>query len=244
MKTFVYLLIAVGLFSCGPSGAEMTAKERPDSIAAAEALIAELEAMKAESSSDSTMAVLIETTSVVPTESVNIIPTQGSDLGFITYYIPDTMKVGARYSITLRISKHNTTELHANMDTNSVQAKVRIGHKMEARLTDIDSAFEFNTDNTPEQSVEMNESYTQWNWFVVPIKSGRHELRLIVVLKEGDIVKDIPVYENNIYVTASPLFTVESFFEENWKWIAGGIASAASSAFAWWWVNRRKKKSV
>lgn len=166
------------------------------------------------------------------------------NLGYLTYYIPDTMKVGVQYRIELRITKYKTVEFTANIDTHRVESSVRIAHKMEAKLTDIDKAFGIVTDITPEQSVEMDKSFTRWIWYVTPIKSGKHELKLIVVIKEKDLVKDIPVYENSIYVKSAPLYSTVSFFDEHLEWILGGIGTTASSLIVWWWNNRKKKKKT
>lgn len=163
------------------------------------------------------------------------------NLGYLTYYIPDTMKVGVRYRIELRITKYKTVEFTAKLDTHRVEAQVRIAHKMEAKLTDIDKAFNIVTDNTPEQSVEMDKSFTRWIWFVTPIKSGSHELKMVVVIKENDLVKDIPVYENSIYIKSAPLYTTKGFFEQYWQWLIGTFVVPLC---IWWYNKKKKKKSV
>lgn len=159
-------------------------------------------------------------------------------MGYITYYIPDTMKVGKEYKIQLRISKHNTVEFHYNMDTNSIKKQIRVGSSMETKLIDVDNVFEISTTNTPIQSIENDSSYTEWVWYVTPQKGGRHLLKLVVVIKEDDLTKDIPVYEDKIYIQSSPLFTIKGFFLEYWQYILGLIGSI----FTWWYANMRRKK--
>lgn len=172
------------------------------------------------------------------TTNTDTIQNNQYNFGYITYYIPDTMKVGQSYRIELRISKYNTVELSIGLDTNRVQRNIRIGSKMEAKLIDVDNVFRINSTNTPEQTVEMDKSYTTWVWHVVPLKAGRHELKLLVTIKQNDIVKDVPVYEDKVYVQASPIFTIWGFIKENWHYILGTLGAC----FTWWYTNMRRKR--
>jgi len=162
----------------------------------------------------------------------------GPSMGYITYYIPDTMKVGLKYKIQLRISKHNTVEFHMNMDTNSVKKQIRVGSTMETKLIDVDNVFEINTTNTPIQTVENDSSYTEWVWYLTPQKGGRHLLKLVVVIKENDLTKDIPVYEDKVFIQSSPVYSTKGFFTKYWQYILGTIGTI----FTWWYANMRKKK--
>lgn len=166
------------------------------------------------------------------------LPMSGPPMGYLTYYIPDTMKVGTEYKVQLRISKHNTVEFHMNMDTSSVKKQIRIGSSMETKLIDVDNVFEISTTNTPIQTIENDSSYTEWVWYVTPQKGGRHLLKLVVVIKENNLTKDIPVYEDKIYIQASPLFTIKGFFTQYWQYLLG----VAGTVFAWWYTNMRRKK--
>lgn len=172
------------------------------------------------------------------TTTTNELPMSGPPMGYITYYIPDTMKVGKEYKIQLRISKHNTVEFHYNMDTNSVKKQIRVGSSMETKLIDVDNVFSINTTDTPIQSIENDSSYTEWVWYIIPQKGGRHLLKLVVVIKEDNLTKDIPVYEDKIYIQASPLFTIKGFLSQYWQYILGLIGSI----FTWWYANMRRKK--
>lgn len=166
------------------------------------------------------------------------LPMSGPSMGYLTYYIPDTMKVGTEYKVQLRISKHNTVEFHMNMDTSSVRKQIRVGSSMETKLIDVDNVFEISTTNTPIQTIENDSSYTEWVWYVTPQKGGRHLLKLVVVIKENNLTKDIPVYEDKIYIQASPLFTIKGFFIQYWQYLLGVLGTV----FAWWYTNMRRKK--
>jgi hypothetical protein len=165
-------------------------------------------------------------------------PMSGPPMGYLTYYIPDTMKVGTEYKVQLRISKHNTVEFHYNMDTNSVKKQIRVGSSMETKLIDVDNVFQIITTDTPVQTIENDSSYTEWTWYITPQKGGRHLLKLVVTIKEDNLTKDIPVYEDKIYIQASPLFTIKGFFIQYWQYLLGVVGTV----FAWWYTNMRRKK--
>ena len=164
--------------------------------------------------------------------------------GVVAYKIPDTMKVGQTYRIELRISKYNTPslveDLSLSIPNKPTVKPIRVGRTMETRLISLDDAFTIKTDNTPIQTIEMDSCYTDWVWFITPTKSGDHYLRLLIVIKEDNLVKDIPVYEGNIHVKASPGWSIWEFIKSYWQWLLGSIVIPI---FAWWFVNRNKKKT-
>jgi hypothetical protein len=61
---------------------------------------------------------------------------------------------------------------------------------------------------------------------------------LVVTIKEDNLTKDIPVYEDKIYIQASPLFTIKGFFIQYWQYLLGVVGTV----FAWWYTNMRRKK--
>jgi hypothetical protein len=165
---------------------------------------------------------------------------QRDGFGTVIYKVPDTMKVGKTYRIELRISKYNTPEFTQGVSENAVQKPIRIGRSMETRLVSPDDAFEIKTDNTPTQTIEMDSSYTDWVWFVTPTKSGDHYLRLLIVIKEDNLTKDIPVYDGVIHVKSSPTWTVWEFIKKYWQWMLGTLVIP----FSVWWYNKKKKKKT
>ena len=166
-------------------------------------------------------------------------------MGFITYYIPDTMKVGVEFKVNLRIGKKNSVSISAGLPSTSVKREIRVGKTMQAviKQTSPDSDFKISELNTAIQTVENDTSFTTWEWSIIPLKSGKHGLKLVVVIKEDNLTKDIPVYEDNIYVYSSPLYDIKKFVGDNWKEFGSGAMSMVVIPLVVWWYNKRKKKN-
>ena len=181
-----------------------------------------------------------DTVAVVKVTDVN-----ENNIGAVAYYVPPKMKVGEKYKVNLRISKKLSKMLSAGLPDSAVVNSIRVGRTMSAVITDADpdkGSFEIQALNTAVQSIENDSSYTIWEWSIMPLKSGEHRLKLSIVIKEADLVKDIPVYEDNIQIEASPIFTAEKFVTDNWKEIGGGFMSSIAIPLVVWWWNKRKKK--
>ena len=71
----------------------------------------------------------------------------------------------------------------------------------------------------------------------MPLKSGKQGLKLTVVIKDG-LTKDIPVYERDIIVQSSPVYSIKNFFSDNWELFVSGLAFPLILL----WFKRRKKK--
>lgn len=178
----------------------------------------------------------------MPDTIAMVIEPSETNVGGIAYYIPDTMKVGVIYKVSLRLSKHLSASISAGLPSVAVVKPIRVGSSMSAVITDEDpdkKAFAIDTLNTAVQSIENDSSYTTWEWTVKPLKSGKHKLKLMVVIKTADITKDIPVYEDNIYIVASPIYSVKAFVSTNWKWM---MSTLVIPFIVFLWKRRKKKK--
>ncbi len=168
-----------------------------------------------------------------------------NDLGVIAYNIPDTMNVGVEYIVYLRISKKMSRNLTVGFvgDTNKlVIREIRVGGTMEVKLIETNSSeesFKITTLSSGIQNIESDSSYTTWEWSIRPIKGGIHKLKMIVVIKGGDFTKDIPVYEDEIYIQNSSIFIVKNFISKNWQWLGGSIIIPLIIFF---WKRREDKK--
>lgn len=169
---------------------------------------------------------------------------KASDLGVIAYYVPDTMKVNVEYRATLRISKKCSQNIIVGFsDTSLVITKeIRVGDKMEVKLIETNSSvenFKITTLSSEVQNIENDTTYTTWEWSIRPTKSGVHKLKMIVVIKGDNFSKDIPVYENDIYIKSSPGFVIKTFLEKNWEWIMGTLVIPF---IIFLWRSRKKKE--
>ena len=249
-------MILITLISCAPGGVSkdgnpMT-QDSTQSVNVIDSFIQESIELKTSESTnevriDSISRVgssLISDNSEVIMNDVDTTPSfidQKETYGSVVYKIPDTMKVGQSYLIELRISKYNTISLTSGLPVDVISKPIRIGKTMETRLISLDDAFDIKTDNTPTQTIEMDSCFTDWVWFVTPTKSGDHYLRLLIVIKEDNLIKDIPVYEGTIHVKSSPIWSSWEFIKEYWQWILGSIVFPI---FGWWFINKVTKKKA
>jgi len=156
---------------------------------------------------------------------VSYTPNVDVSYGDIHYIINDTMVVGEINKINLTISESvkesiiiNEIETFNNYNTYS--DSIRITPTMVCRLVDPGDNFKITPITEEEQLIEKN-SYTKWQWDVIPNNKGDHKLILTVDIIIEDNKKNIEVYENLIYVYSKEklLDKIIKFFNENWKWI-------------------------
>ena len=165
-------------------------------------------------------------------------------MGVVAYYIPDTMKVNVEYIASIRISKELSRDILIGfIDSSSVISKqIRVGERMEVKLVETNSSienFKITALSSGIQNIENDSSYTTWEWSIRPVKCGVHKLKMIVVIKGDGFTKDIPVYENSIFIKSSPVFTIETFFVNNWQYMLSTII-IPFIIFLW---RKRKKET-
>lgn len=167
-------------------------------------------------------------------------------VGRMAYTVPDTMKVGRVYDVTLRITKEkNELIIIKGMDTVNTKMvidDIRVSSVMTAQLIDIQGGFEIKELSTPEQNVE-DFGFTEWRWSVKPVKSGTVPMRLIIKVRifseNGDYLKDIPVFEKNITVETNVKYNVSNFFSESWQWF---MSTLLIPIFVFLYKKRKEKK--
>ena len=166
------------------------------------------------------------------------IQTSNMDWGEIVYRVPDTMIVFVTYKIIVRISRsHGSTEIIEGIGTNPVRTEIPVSSKMEVVLIDTspDSAFIIKRINSDGQIIDSLE-FTEWQFFVKPIKHGQRQLDLVVsLIKDGDVKQKI--YSDTIHVKNNPAQSSKNFWNDNWKWLATTIIIPLI-VFFW----KRKKK--
>ena len=166
-------------------------------------------------------------------------------LGVIAYNVPDTMQIGREYIVKLRISKKYSKSLTIGLVDNSgdlVVSDIRVGNTMEVKLIETNSSvgsFSITSLSSGIQSIENDSSYTTWEWSVRPVKGGLHKLKMVVVIKGENFTKDIPVYEDEIYIQNSYIFVINNFVSKNWQWLCGSIIIPL---IVFLWKRREEKK--
>jgi hypothetical protein len=169
----------------------------------------------------------------------------GNKYGIVLYEIPDTMKVGNSYVAKLRISNGGGDIILEGIDIENNNKKIkviksRIGRIMGVKLSNIgnEKDFDIRLLNSEVQVIEEGRSYTSWEWVITPLIHGKKILKMVIIIKEGDFVKDVPVYEDYIYIRSSPGFYLRGFIEKYWQWLLGTIIIPL---FLFIWSKRKKK---
>ena len=166
---------------------------------------------------------------------------QANDYSFgkLVYDIPDTMILGKNYTILLRINRDTSDILISNGLGYKVKAtNVRTSDEMEVEIVDPTSnSFLIVKNNSDVQLVDTTE-YTEWVYNVMPNKSGKLKLNIIVSIIREKGKKQI-VYFDNVYVKSNPVVIAKTFWEKYWQW----CFSTLIIPFIIWIWNRKKKRS-
>ncbi len=194
-------------------------------------------------------AKIIDKTNEVPKQADNKIIR-----GLVAYSVPAEMTVGENYSIKIRITKDSTekktlivgdhaipindTTVHSTITIESI----RVSSVMSAALTsDSDDNFKITSKSTETQNIE-NFGYTEWDWNVMPLKSGDHNLKLVIKVRitsdEGSFFKDIVVFEKQVPIKSNASYSISKAIDKYWQW----SLSTLIIPFFIWLYNRKKKK--
>lgn len=178
-----------------------------------------------------------------------------NSIGLMAYSNPDQMTVGKEYTIKLRISKEKNSVILINGDRNipindiKVNSKVtiesiRVESIMSAQLMFDKERFEVSPASTELQNIE-DSGYTEWEWKIIPLKSGENFLKLIVKvrIKDGnnESFKDITVFDKNIDIKSNIIFSLKLWFKNYWQWLS---TTVIIPFIVWWWNRRKKRKKI
>lgn len=171
--------------------------------------------------------------------------------GLLAYSIPDDLVVGESFTVRVRISKskNKTGIVFGNRgitiyenDVNSTVSIELIDIKpvMSAELLGDDTKFKISSLSSDYQVIE-GDDYAEWEWRIMPLKSGKNYLKLLIRVKSkvDDSYKDITIFDKKILVKPNIKYTLSNWISDYWQWISSSILIPA---FTWWWANRRKKK--
>lgn len=177
----------------------------------------------------------------------------------LVFHIDDSMQTGQGYKATLALGREQVlADLKKEMEdaTGSdakdliVDTALKVAAQMRARLKDLSPASGRSFDISPmsegNEIQDINEETGNkafWQWNVVPLKEGKHQLELVVevVLNKKQNVflpsKTIPV---TIYAKSeSFLSQFSGFMQENWKWM---ITAIIIPIFIAWLTTRIRQR--
>ena len=189
--------------------------------------------------------------------------------GNLVHYVPDSMIVNQPSRVSLVISKFKSgTELaesvilsiqhEAGLDTSRIEFKeIKISKLMTAYIYVMDSAFRIVPLSRYRQYVHMNDTAeNKWEWSVIPMKSGNHNIIIKVSARVFDGSDsgwvDIDVYNDIVTVNSIPapnpsfiqaVQAVINGWAENYVWILATLG--AIGTFITWlltFFNKVKKE--
>ncbi len=192
-----------------------------------------------------------ETSQPAPSDLSEIIEDELEKLtpGPILFNPPQEMTVGVKERIELRIAKTITEDLTLGLKGRGVPQieEIKVGTFMKAHLTG--DNFDVKALSHEEQIV-AGAGFTQWDWDVMPLKSGIQSLLLTITVRikipnYGEERKDYPVFEKQIKVKVNPIYSIINFIKSYWQWIVSTIiGSGIIGLFAKWRKNSKKEASM
>jgi hypothetical protein len=189
-----------------------------------------------------------------PPNTVSIIDAtdnSNTSKGIIAYSIPTEMIVGQKYKIRVRITKdragkniliigdRNIPINDVSVDSKIIIEDIRVEKVMISELIYDESTFLVSELSSKVQNIE-DKGYTEWSWFVSPLKSGKGYLKLIIKVRidGSDAQKDIIVFDKNIDVLPDRIWSFKSWFSKYWQW----LLSTMVIPFGIWLYKRKKKE--
>jgi len=149
--------------------------------------------------------------------------------GRIAFQVPEEMKQGEEQKVTVRISANTTEELGKDLG-GSVTPKVEtigVFPHMTVKLIG-GEAFDIKP-LTPEEQFVAEDTFTQWQFNVLPLESGEQELDLLVGVRVVGLAASgqqeqrfYPTFTRKVKVSVDRVFSVKHWFKEYWKWLVGG----------------------
>lgn len=162
--------------------------------------------------------------------------------GRLVYHIPDTMVSFKTYTIKIRISRDTSNRVILQNMAKVIDTIIKSTSSMEILIMDpsTSKSFEITKVNSERQIVD-DEGYTEWQYDVTPLKSGKLQLSLVVsIIRDGD--KKQIVYMDNIYVESNTPVAIEIFLSKNWQWIVSTIITSILTPILFWWYKKRRRR--
>lgn len=150
--------------------------------------------------------------------------------GLMVHNIPNEMKVGESTRVELRITRNAYfSEFEIGLKDANKTTTIRTSSKMHVKLYDGSADtnnpfFIVNSVNKKAlQLVANGKSTTYWQWDVLPVRSGKSKLNLIIHIVSDEGETWIPVHEDDIEIESNLSWSVKRFFTDHWEFFAGGV---------------------
>ena len=166
-------------------------------------------------------------------------------LGQVLFNPPQGMKVGVKERIEARIAKTISKDLTAGLRGRGVPQieEIRVNTFMRVNLTGDDFYIKALSD---ENQLVTGDGFTQWEWDVLPLKRGLHDLFLSVAVRikipdYGEETKYYPVFERKIKVKFDIVYATKKFIGNNWQYIIAVIIIPIIGWIVKRWLDSKKK---
>lgn len=162
-------------------------------------------------------------------------------IGHVLYQTPDTMIVLVESKVIVRISKDKSIDNTLDGISGKVNVvPINVTDKMEVKLVDPspdnDPSFSVKSVNKSEQEVD-GETYTEWEFTVVPLRKGKHELKLVIsIFRDGKSKEQ--VWSDTIQVKANTPKRILTFWEKYWQYL---MSTFIIPIFVFFWKRRKKE---
>ena len=163
-------------------------------------------------------------------------------LGSTVYSIPENMEVRNQYAVFVKISKSKIFIQQSFSDKTVRKSVIPVTENMEVNLIDNspedNKAFSIVKENTSEQFLSNDSSFTEWNWTVTPLNSGEHKLSIVISIIRNGVNKE-QVFEDTILVKSNFKNQSSFLFKKYWQW----LISTLIIPFIIFIFKRRKKNN-
>jgi hypothetical protein len=169
--------------------------------------------------------------------------------GKLAFDIPKKMKVGERYDVTFSITQSlNENILFKGLDSTKFEIRnIDVSSGMRVLIYDPEKGrnFEIHSQSANIQHVTSNKN-TTWLWHIKPLKKGSHKIIAKVhatIYTERGTEREINqiVFNEEINVEATPVFTLSNFFNSNWQWLFGTLLIPL---FVYFYRKRKKSETA
>lgn len=169
--------------------------------------------------------------------------------GKLAFDIPKKMKVGERYDVTFSITQSlNENILFKGLDSTKFEIRnIDVSSGMRVLIYDPEKGrnFEIHSQSANIQHVTSNKN-TTWLWHIKPLKKGSHKIIAKVhatIYTERGTEREINqiVFNEEINVEATPVFTLSNFFTNHWQWLFGTLLIPF---FVYFYKKRKKSETA
>jgi hypothetical protein len=171
--------------------------------------------------------------------------------GRILYNPPQEMTVARRERIEVRITQSMTTSLTEGLQGSGAPQveQIPVASFMKVRL--LGEGFKI-TPLSSEEQIVVGNTFTQWMWDVTPLEAGQKSLIIVVTARVklagfSDEQKDLNIIERKISVRVNPVYSIQTFFNENLDWLFPAVLIPLIMGIGGWvwrsWHNKARSGS-